>query len=540
MSTSTGHRPARCLMVLGCTSNAGKSWLTTALCRWYANQGLRVAPFKAQNMSNNARVVGGTAQHPDGGEIGSAQYFQALAARTQPDVRMNPLLLKPEADTRSQVVLLGQVHPELTAMAWRERPRHTWPAVAEALDALRASHDLVLIEGAGSPAEINLYASDVVNMRVARHAQARCLLVADIDRGGAFAHLYGTWALLPESDRALIRGFVLNKFRGDARLLAPAPEMLRERTGVPTLATLPLWRGHGLPEEDGVFDDAGVGQAQGEATRIIAIVAYPHLSNLDEFEPLRQLAALPGSGVRLRWVRDPAALGDLQPHDTLILPGSKHTAADLQWLRERRLDAAICAHAARGGRVLGICGGLQMLGEAVIDTDGLEGGPGARHANAPGLGLLPLVTLFTARKTVRHWSGAFGTRPTEGASSEAPAWPGAWSALAGQPLSGYEIHMGQTAPHPAMLRAGHRAMPVLASAADGAAPLGWINGAATAANPHVGNVLGLYLHGMLEHPHILQALWGAAPPPLEETFERMAAFVETHFGAETLHALVQP
>jgi hypothetical protein len=244
--------------------------------------------------------------------------------------------------------------------------------VAEALDALRASHDLVLIEGAGSPAEINLYASDVVNMRVARHAQARCLLVADIDRGGAFAHLYGTWALLPE--------------------LAPAPEMLRQRTGVPTLATLPLWRGHGLPEEDGVFDDAGVGQAQGEATRIIAIVAYPHLSNLDEFEPLRQLAALPGSGVRLRWVRDPAALGDLQPHDTLILPGSKHTAADLQWLRERRLDAAICAHAARGGRVLGICGGLQMLGEAVIDTDGLEGGPGARHANAPGLGLLPLVT----------------------------------------------------------------------------------------------------------------------------------------------------
>ena len=239
-------------MVLGTTSGAGKSWLATALCRYYARQGFKVAPFKAQNMSNNARVVAG----PQGawGEIGSAQYFQALAARAVPDVRMNPLLLKPEADTRSQVVLLGQVSEELSAMPWRGRSQRVWPQIAAALDELRAENDVVVIEGAGSPAETNLHASDIVNMRVARHAGARCLLVTDIDRGGAFAHLYGTWALLPEDERALIHGFVLNKFRGDASLLAPAPQHLQERTGVPTVATIPMQWHHGLPEEDGVFD----------------------------------------------------------------------------------------------------------------------------------------------------------------------------------------------------------------------------------------------------------------------------------------------
>ncbi|MCD6664739.1 MAG: cobyric acid synthase, partial [Hydrogenophaga sp.] len=210
---------ARCVMVLGTTSGAGKSWLTTALCRHYARQGLRVAPFKAQNMSNNARVVAG-------GEMGSAQYFQSLAANAEPDVRMNPLLLKPEADTRSQVVLMGEVSRELSDMPWRGRSEKVWPHITTALDVLRTDNDVVVIEGAGSPAEINLHASDIVNMRVARHAQARCLLVTDIDRGGAFAHLYGTWALLPPDERTLIKGFVLNKFRGDASLLAPAPQML--------------------------------------------------------------------------------------------------------------------------------------------------------------------------------------------------------------------------------------------------------------------------------------------------------------------------
>jgi adenosylcobyric acid synthase len=239
---------ARSVMVLGTTSGAGKSWLTTALCRYYARQGLKVVPFKAQNMSNNARVVAG-------GEIGSAQYFQALAARAEPEVRMNPLLLKPEKDTQSQVILMGQVDAGLSRMPWRGRSASVWPVIARALDELLAENDVVVIEGAGSPAEINLKSSDIVNMRPAQHANAACLLVTDIDRGGAFAHLYGTWAMLDEAERQLIKGFVLNKFRGDASLLAPGPQMLQEMTGVPTVATLPMWWQHGLPEEDGVFDD---------------------------------------------------------------------------------------------------------------------------------------------------------------------------------------------------------------------------------------------------------------------------------------------
>jgi len=315
---------ARCVMVLGTTSGAGKSWIATALCRWYARQGLKVAPYKAQNMSNNARVV-------EGGEIGSAQYFQALAARARPEVRMNPLLLKPERDTHSQVVLMGQVDEALSALPWRGRSERVWPQLARALDELRAENDVVVIEGAGSPAEINLMASDIVNLRIARHARARCLLATDIDRGGAFAHLYGTWALLPEADRALLAGFVLNKFRGDASLLAPAPEQLREMTGVPVVATLPMWWQHGLPEEDGVFDDRS--RSSGAVTRTVAVIAYPRISNLDEFQPLKNVP-----GVRLVWARAPA---DVAGADWIVLPGSKHTSGDLAWLRAQGLGRRI-------------------------------------------------------------------------------------------------------------------------------------------------------------------------------------------------------
>ena len=315
---------AKAVMVLGTTSNAGKSWLTTALCRYYARQGLKVAPYKAQNMSNNARVVAG-------GEIGSAQYFQALAARATPEVRMNPLLLKPEKDTYSQVILMGQVTAELSAMDWRGRSAKVWPVVAQALDELLAENDVVVIEGAGSPAEINLKHSDIVNMRVALHAKASCLLVTDIDWGGAFAHLYGTWAMLDAAERSLIKGFVLNKFRGDASLLAPGPKMLRDLTGVSTVATLPMWWQHGLPEEDGVFDDRST--AAGKVTKTVAVIAYPRISNLDEFQPLKNVP-----GVRLKWVRSPAELLDA---DWIILPGSKHTSGDLAWLRAQGLDQAI-------------------------------------------------------------------------------------------------------------------------------------------------------------------------------------------------------
>ncbi len=489
---------ARCVMVLGTTSGAGKSWLTTALCRHYARQGLRVAPFKAQNMSNNARVVPG----PDGvlGEIGSAQYFQALAARAVPEVRMNPLLLKPEADTHSQVVLMGQVSAELTALPWRGRSEKVWPQIAAALDQLRAENDVVVIEGAGSPAEINLHASDIVNMRVARHAQARCLLVTDIDRGGAFAHLYGTWALLPKDERALIAGFVLNKFRGDAALLAPAPQMLQELTGVPSVATIPMWWQHGLPEEDGVFDDRSL--SSGAVHTTVAVIAYPRISNLDEFQPLKNIP-----GVRLLWARSPADVAGLKPSDWVVLPGSKATASDLNWLRAQGLDSAIAAHAAQGGAVLGVCGGLQMLGEALIDPEGIDG-------NGPGLGLLPLVTLFEPAKTVRHTQARFG---------ELAAGP--WQKLSGVQVSGYEIHHGQTQQHPAMAKAGDVARVVLPG-------LAWQNAR--------GNVLGLYVHGLFEDPAALQALFGTHVPTLDSVFEGLADSIEQHFDAGVLAALVAP
>jgi adenosylcobyric acid synthase len=488
---------AVCVMVLGTTSGAGKSWLTTALCRHYARQGLKVAPFKAQNMSNNARVVAG----PGGtlGEIGSAQYFQALAARAEPEVRMNPLLLKPEADTRSQVVIMGQVSAELSQMPWRGRSEKVWPQITAALDALREENDVVVIEGAGSPAEINLHASDIVNMRIARHAQARCLLVTDIDRGGAFAHLYGTWALLPPEEQALIHGFVLNKFRGDAALLAPGPQMLQDLTGVPTVATLPMWWQHGLPEEDGVFDDRS--RSNGVVAKTVAVIAYPRISNLDEFQPLKNVP-----GVRLVWARTP---GDCVGADWIILPGSKATSADLAWLRAQGLDRSVAAHAGQGGMVLGVCGGLQMLGEALIDTEGVEP---MGLGNAPGLGLLPLVTSFEAQKTVRHTEGHFAELV------------GGWALLSGVAVAGYEIHHGQTAQHPAMAAAGDVAREVLPG-------LAWQNAQ--------GHVLGVYLHGLFEDPRVLQALFGTAVPTLATVFEGLADYIEEHFNAGVLQRLAQ-
>jgi adenosylcobyric acid synthase len=491
---------AHCIMVLGTTSGAGKSWLTTALCRHYARQGLKVAPFKAQNMSNNARVV---ASSNGQGEIGSAQYFQALAACAVPDVRMNPLLLKPEADTHSQVVLMGQVSASLTAIPWRTRSEHVWPQIAAALDALRGENDVVVIEGAGSPAEINLANSDIVNMRVALHCNAACLLVTDIDRGGAFAHLYGTWALLPDNQRALIKGFVLNKFRGDAALLAPAPHMLQTLTGIPTVAVLPMWWQHGLPEEDGVFDDRST--AKGAFNLTVAVIAYPRISNLDEFQPLKNIP-----GVRLMWVRSPAELANLTAQDWLILPGSKATSADLAWLRAQGLDAAVALHAGRGGAVLGVCGGLQMLGEALIDPHGVDG-------NAPGLGLLPLVTVFENDKTVCQ------TRATFDAGTASP-----WHVLAGVSVSGYEIHQGVTQQHPAMAQAGDVARAVMPGG------LAWQNSA--------GNVLGLYLHGLFEDPAALQALFGARlngpVPTLDGVFDSLANYIEKNFEPGVLSALL--
>ena len=479
---------AKAVMVLGTTSGAGKSWLTTALCRYYARQGLKVAPYKAQNMSNNARVVAA-------GEIGSAQYFQALAAHATPEVRMNPLLLKPEKDTQSQVILMGLVNAELSKMQWRERSASVWPVVAGALDELMRDNDVVVIEGAGSPAEINLKSSDIVNMRVALHANAACLLVTDIDRGGAFAHLYGTWAMLDLDEKKLIKGFVLNKFRGDEKLLAPGPQMLQDLTGVPTVATLPMWWQHGLPEEDGVFDDKT--KSSGQVTQTIAVIAYPRISNLDEFQPLKNIP-----GVRLVWARNPAEVAGLSRSDWIILPGSKATSSDLAWLRAQGLDQAINTHAARGGSVLGICGGLQMLGEALIDPHGIDG-------NAAGLGLLGVVTVFEEAKTVQHRHTRFGTPH------------GAWARLADIPVAGYEIHHGQTALRADLADGTHPVMPC---------DLAWQNAQ--------GNVLGIYLHGLFEDPAVIQALFGASVPTLDTVFDGLADYIAQHFHKGVLQSLI--
>ncbi|EWS55206.1 Cobyric acid synthase [Methylibium sp. T29] len=351
------------LMVWGASSGAGKSLLATALCRWATREGLDVAPFKAQNMSNNARVV---PVHADGltdgggalGEIGSAQYFQALAARVPPHVDMNPVLLKPERDTASQVVLQGQANAALSRMGWRERSALLATAARDSFVRLAARHDAIVIEGAGSPAEINLAPQDYVNLGTARWARdlagargrLRALLVADIDRGGAFAHLHGTWALLPDDLRPALTGFVLNKFRGDAALLAPGPEQLQALTGVPLLGVLPMKRDHGLPEEDGLYA-APTGGGSGPR---IAIVAWPHLSNLDEFQSLAGAAAP-------RWVRSAA---ELDGSDCVVLPGSKQVSGDLAWLRAQGLDRAIVAHAHAAGRYWASAAGCRCWGGA--------------------------------------------------------------------------------------------------------------------------------------------------------------------------------
>ncbi len=481
---------AICVMVLGTSSGAGKSWITTALCRYYANQDLKVAPFKAQNMSNNARVVDAGDRE---GEIGSAQYFQALAAKAVPSVQMNPVLLKPEADTRSQVVVMGRVDSILSKTPWRERSEKLWPAIQIALDRLIDSYDVVVIEGAGSPAEINLMASDIVNLRVARYANAKCLLVTDIDRGGAFAHLYGTWALLEKTDQQRIAGFILNKFRGDAALLAPAPAMLQGMTGIPVVATIPMLRAHGLPEEDGVFDDHLSNSIAG-AIRV-AVIAYPRISNLDEFQSL-----INTTNVKLIWAREPQELLDV---DWIILPGSKHTSSDLDWLRTQGLDKAISEHAQAGKHVLGICGGLQMLGSALNDPYGIDG-------SRRGLNLLSLDTVFEQAKTVKQTQTQF-------ASIE-----GVWSFLSGLSVSGYEIHHGETTPH-SSLGDGEGLLEIIPEIA-------WLNSA--------GNVMGIYVHGLFENAVVMEAAFHDASGTLDAVFEKLADHFENNAEPGLLNSLI--
>jgi adenosylcobyric acid synthase len=457
------------LMVQGVSSSAGKSLLVTALARVFRRRGVRVAPFKAQNMSNNARVV-------DGGEIGVAQYLQALAARISPDVRMNPVLVKPESDTRSQYVVLGRADLDLSRQSWRRRPPTLWPVIESALRELLAEFDLVILEGAGSPAETNLRSTDLANMRTAQAADAEVVLVADIDRGGAFAHLYGSWALLDDGERRRLRAFVLNKFRGDERLLDPAPAELAGRTGMAYAGLLPFMA-HGLPDEDGAAAPAPTA-----ARCRVAVVRYPTASNLDEFKPLEQVA-------ELVWAGQP---DDLSGADLVVLPGSKHVAADLMWLRRRGFEDALRA----APRLLGICGGLQMLGDDLVDEGGVDG-------NARGLGVLPLRTVFGTSKRTERVATVFGELPQP------------WSALSGVAWSGYEIRHGETAPVADVDEAlpGHR---------------GFVRGP----------VLAVTVHGMFEDPGVVRATVGAVPATsLDGVFDLLADVVEERLDVDYLAEL---
>ncbi|KRB73322.1 cobalamin biosynthesis protein CobQ [Nocardioides sp. Root190] len=372
------------LLVAGMTSDAGKSIVTTGLCRAFARRGIRVAPYKAQNMSNNSMVVRG----PDGvpGEIGRAQWVQALAAGVTPEVAMNPVLLKPGSDRRSHVVRMGQPDGEVSARNWHDGRARLAATAFAAFDDLRSRFDLVVAEGAGSPAEINLRSSDYVNMGLARHGEVPTIVVGDIDRGGWFAAAYGTLMLLDEDDRALVKGYVVNKFRGDVDLLRPGLDDLQQRTGRPTYGVLPWHPDLWLDSED-ALDLDGRRTALAAGTRKVAVVRLPRISN---FTDVDALGLEPGLDVE--FVSDASRLADA---DLIVLPGSRATLADLAWLRERGLDAAITRHAAAGRPVLGICGGCQMLGRRIEDPDGVEGTPGAA---ADGLGLLDLTTRFGSEK----------------------------------------------------------------------------------------------------------------------------------------------
>lgn len=397
----------KAIMVVGTTSHAGKSLLVTALCRILARRGVRVAPFKAQNMALNSYVTA------TGREMGYAQAVQAWAAGISPWVEMNPILLKPQGDMTSQVILRGKSIGTLSASDYYEKFFETgWNAVTESLNFLRKEFDVLVCEGAGSPAEINLKHRDLTNMRVARYLNAKTLLVVDIERGGSFAHVVGTLALLDPAERALIRGVVINKFRGQKSLLESGITWLEDYTGIPVIGVLP-WMDELFPAEDSVsLLDRRSKSETAEIT--IAVIRLPRISNFTDFDPLE---AEPS--VTLKYVNPQDALGH---PDAVILPGSKTTIADLMVLKKTGMATEIQNYLAAGGIVMGICGGYQMLGKVISDPAGVEGEKG----NYEGLGLLPLKTVIGVNKVTRQRQ-VTSCYPQEGL-----------------PINGYEIHQGQT------------------------------------------------------------------------------------------------
>lgn len=385
------------LLIAGTTSDAGKTAVTTGLCRALARRGVKVAPYKAQNMSNNSMVCAG----PGGAvEIGRAQWVQALAARAAPEAAMNPVLLKPGSDRRSHVVLMGRPWGQVSSSDWLDGRRALAEAAHAAFDDLAARYDLVVAEGAGSPAEINLRAGDYVNLGLARHAGLPTVVVGDIDRGGVFAAFFGTVALLSAEDQALMAGFVVNKFRGELDLLAPGLRDLERLTGRRVYGTLPWNPGVWLDSEDAL--ELPGRRATHSGARRVAVIRLPRISNFTDVDALGLEPDLD-----VVFASRPSTLADA---DLVVLPGTRATIADLAWLRSRGLDRAVLAHAEAGGPVLGICGGFQMLGRVIRDPDGVEGAV----AQVEGLGLLDVETNFVADKTLRLPVGSWDGVPAEG------------------------------------------------------------------------------------------------------------------------------
>ena len=497
---------ARVLMVQGTMSSVGKSLIVTGLCRLFARRGLRVAPFKAQNMSNNAAVCA------DGAEIGRAQYTQALACGIDPTAEMNPVLLKPEAEARSQIVVMGRARWTLPAWEYYRHKAELWEVITGALDTLRARYEMVIIEGAGSPAELNLKRGDIVNMAVARYAEAPVLLVGDIDRGGIFAQLLGTLWLLEDGERQLVRGLLVNRFRGDRSLFDDGVRILEERGGVPVLGVIPYLRHH-VPEEDAVAVEPQNRREETGGQIDIAVIRLPHISNFDDFDPLE---AEPEVGVR--YADTVEGLGD---PDAIILPGTKSTVADLGWLRQQGLDVAIRRYAERGGAVIGICGGYQMLGTRICDPHHVE----SSADEVEGLGLLPVETIFAGDKA---------TYQAQARIRRAEGWPGE---LAGQRIRGYEIHMGRTR--------GVGADPWLEITRRGDQPVSVADGAMS----RDGRVWGCYLHGLFANDGVRRAWlsslgWQERPPTrrsrerLEDSFEGLADALEEALDMHALRTII--
>lgn len=477
------------LMVQGTTSDAGKSTLVTALCRWLRRQGVSVAPFKPQNMALNSAVTA------DGGEIGRAQAVQAQAAGLAPHTDMNPVLLKPNSDTGAQVIIQGRAVGNMNAVAYHDYKCVARAAVLESHARLAAQYPVVMVEGAGSPAEINLRAGDIANMGFAEAVDCPVILIADIDKGGVFAHLVGTLELLSDSERARVKGFVINRFRGDIALLQPGLDWLEQRTGKPVLGVLPYLMDFHLEAEDAV--QVLQPDKEREVLRV-AVPVLPRISNHTDFDPLRLHPQ-----VDLQFIGPGQAI---PPADLIILPGSKSVRADLARLREHGWDAAIARHLRYGGKLLGICGGLQMLGTRIDDPHGLEGPAGS----SAGLGLLDYATVLEPEKQLRNVHGRL--------------------ALGDLPVSGYEIHAGVSA-GPALARP---AVVLDDGRGDGALSAD-------------GQVMATYLHGLFEQPAACAALlaWAGLREARqvdyharrERDIERLADLVEAHLDTRLLREL---